>query len=193
MSTFDLSAEQVVWGLVILAIGIIIGSLLTPQMASDQNGSSQSIPWVISGIALPIIVALISAYASTALNTAKKRQERIDREQEEWLVRTISILQQIYLECINLDRDRSVDDTNELNNIEDLISKLNKHYVEAPGEIDRDIVESVFEVQDKYRSHDSDNIIRYLRGEFSQNIDETMGIIGNRSKRVEEDNLPLYR
>lgn len=193
MAASDLSAEHIVGGLVAFAIGLIVGSGATQHIATQQSNASSPVPWVISGIALPIVVAIISAYFSASWSKKKSIEDRIEREQEQWLIKTISILQRVYLECTELDQDKSVEEYSDLGDLDELMSELTKHYVEAPGEINRDIAKAVFEIQRAYHSQGLENIVSYLRTEFSQKVDSTIGLVGAESDRIEEENLPLYR
>jgi len=137
---------------------------------------------------------LVSSYFSIHIQFEKKREERIEQEKEQWLVKTVSILQQIYLVCTQLESNEPVEDREELQNLDSLMSKLMEHYVEAPGEIDRDIAELVFKIQRNYRDPDADNLnTDHFRGEFSEQVDSTLGQVGKESTRINEENLPLYR
>jgi|AntRauTorcE11898_2_1112593.scaffolds.fasta_scaffold00201_32 hypothetical protein len=194
MSVSNWTLEDIVLALSIFAIGVLLGGVATLYLPSQPSAGTSQVPWVISGIALPILVALVSSYFSIHIQFEKKREERIEQEKEQWLVKTVSILQQIYLVCTQLESNEPVEDREELQNLDSLMSKLMEHYVEAPGEIDRDIAELVFKIQRNYRDPDADNLnTDHFRGEFSEQVDSTLGQVGKESTRINEENLPLYR
>lgn len=135
----------------------------------------------------------------------KERTRRIEREEEEWILSLVAICQRLYWECSKLPSNvtlsnrqvptprskyGSVDDVAHL---DDIMVELMNHFSKAPPEVDPNLREAVFQLQQSFDNPDTEAPLNtnYFKTDFRRDVEQVMGQAARNTNRVKSSELPL--
>ena len=195
-------------------LGISIGLLIAEYFRSSID-SSELVSALGLSIIAPLIVAILTAFVATSYRIHRQHEKERRRERTQWKLQTISLLQQIVMECKSLEGTESVDertfptpvyqydDSGPLSQLDKLFVELMEHYTKAPPGIKEEWKVGVAQIKRAYDDPGNHTDIdfdpsynptdtSYFKFHLEPQVTDLLKDIGAHTEGVDEENLPQY-